>query len=143
VKRTAWLVRAIFGVMVMVALSACVVEEEPVDDLFPPQVGEFLRTSGPATDPATEVDQATYVATSGIVLLHIKRVGADNVEVALSELPPMATNIGYDAALGQRNGVFFTFAEEYHAAWGNGDWVFVLSAPSEVIRAAFLSSYGY
>jgi hypothetical protein len=124
-------------------LSGCVVEEAPVDDLFPPQVGEFLRTSGPAADPATEVDQATYVATSGAVILYVKRVGAENVEAALSELPPMATNIGYDSALGQRNGVFFTFAEEYHAAWGNGDWVFVLSAPSEQVRAAFLSGYSY
>lgn len=133
----------LIALTVAAAVTGCVVEEAPVEELFPAQVGELLRTQGPAPDPATEVDQATYQAPSGMLLLRIKRVGAEQIETALSELPPTATNIGYDPILGQRNGVFFTFAEEFHAAWGNGDWVFVLSATAEAARAAFLSAYGY
>lgn len=125
-------------------LSGCVSEDQaPLDDLFPAQVGEFLRTSGPGPDPVTAVDQSVYEGASGIVILRIKQVGADNIDEALSELPPTATSVGYDPALGQRNGVFFTFSEEYHAAWGNGDWVFVMSASSEAARLSFLSTYGY
>lgn len=125
-------------------LSACAVEDaEPLTELLPGQVGDFLRTSGPGVDPDTGVDQAVYDGPAGSVLLRVRRVGADQIPAALGELPPTAANVGYDAALGQREGVFFTFADEYHAAWGNGDWVFVLSANSEVARITFLSVYGY
>jgi hypothetical protein len=132
------------ALLAAILLAACTPEPTvPADDLFPAKVGEFLRTSGPGPDPVTGVDQAVYEGGSGIVILRIKQVGADNVEQALSELPPTATKVGYDSALGQRSGVFFLFSEEYHAAWGNGDWVFVISASTETSRVSFLSSYGY
>lgn len=127
----------------VLALVGCATAGVPLDDLFPPQVGEFLRTGGPSPDPATSVDWAIYQGPEGAVTLRIKRVGRSQIEHALSELPPMATGVGYDPALGQREGVFFTFASEYHAAWGNGDWVFILSASTEAARAAFLASYGF
>jgi hypothetical protein len=135
----------LLALLAAILLTACDNKEPtiPMDDLFPAQAGEFLRTSGPGPDPVTGVDQAVYEGASGIVILRIKQVGADNVDHALSELPPTATDIGYDAALGQRSGVFFLFNEEYHAAWGNGDWVFVLSASTETARISFLSTYGY
>lgn len=124
-------------------LAGCVVADIPPGDLFPPEVGDYLRTSGPAPDPATGVDQAIYQGPGGIVRLSVNRVGADQVDYALSELPPMAINVGYDEALGPRDGVFFTFAQEYHAAWGNGDWVFIISATSEGARGTFLAFYGF
>lgn len=124
-------------------LAGCEADEAPMDELFPGQVADYLRTSGPAYDPETGVDQAVYTGPQGTALLRIRRVGADQIDAALSELPPTATAIGYDPALGERDGVFFTFADEYHAAWGNGDWVFVLSAPTEASRLAFLSGYGF
>ena len=129
---------------VCLLLTACVVDDDTsTAQLFPPQVGDFLRTSGPDPDPTTGVDQAMYGANDGSILLRIRRVGADQIEHALSELPTNASDVGYDPALGQRDGVFFTFGEEYHAAWGNGDWVFVLSAPSTADRTIFLNAYGY
>lgn len=137
----AWIVILL---LISAAVSGCAVEDaEPLDELFPGQVGDFLRTSGPGLDPETGVDQAIYEGPAGSVLLRVRRVGAEQVPAALSELPPTAANVGYDSALGQRDGVFFTFANEYHAAWGNGDWVFVLSGSSEAARITFLSLYGY
>jgi hypothetical protein len=122
-KKAAWML-----MLSALLLIGCVVEEDvPTDSLFPPQVGAFLRTSGPGPDAETGVDKATYGGTND----------------ALGELPPNATSVGYDPALGQRSGVFFSFGDEYHAAWGNGDWVFVLSAPSEIDRLTFLNAYGY
>lgn len=128
----------------MLMLSGCGAEQNaPVEELFPPEVGEFLRTSGPGPDPVSGVDQSIYEGPSGIVILRIKQVGEDNIQTALAELPATATNIGYDAALGQRNGQFFLYNQEFHAAWGNGDWVFVLSSSTEAARLVFLSAYGY
>jgi hypothetical protein len=125
-------------------MAGCGAEQNaPIEELFPPEVGEFLRTSGPGLDPVTAVDQAIYEGASGVVILRIKQVGEENVQAALAEFPPTATNVGYDAALGQRNGQFFLFNEEFHAAWGNGDWVFVLSSNTEAARLVFLSAYGY
>jgi hypothetical protein len=138
-KKAAWML-----MLSALLLIGCVVEEDvPTDSLFPPQVGAFLRTSGPGSDAETGVDKATYGGTNGALRLSIKRVGADQIQHALGELPPNATSVGYDPALGQRSGVFFSFGDEYHAAWGNGDWVFVLSAPSEIDRLTFLNAYGY
>jgi hypothetical protein len=125
-------------------LASCVQTELPLSDLFPPSVGEYLRTDGPSQDTANpDVQVALYQGPAGSVLLRLKQVGQAQIQHALSELPPLATEVGYDAALGQRDGVFFTFGNEYHAAWGNGDWVFVLSASSAEARAGFLASYGY
>jgi hypothetical protein len=139
-----WMKAASVMILATLLLSGCVVEDDvPTDSLFPPQVGAFLRTSGPGPDPETGVDKATYGGTGGEIRLSIKRVGADQIQHALGELPSTATSVGYDPALGQRSGVFFTFGDEYHAAWGNGDWVFVLSAPSEADRLTFLNAYGY
>jgi hypothetical protein len=135
---------ALVGVLAAYLLSGCMVEEEaPIDELFPADVGEFGRISGPTLDLDTSVDISIYQGPIGVITLSVKRVGAEQVDHALNELPPLATNVAYDPALGQRDGIFFTFGEEYHAAWGNGDWVFVLSAQTEAERAAFLSAYGY
>lgn len=124
--------------------SGCVTTEVPLDELFPPNVGSYLRVYGPAPDQETGVDMATYQGTDGeMITLRIKWVGVQQVPYALGELPSTATEVGYDLALGQREGTFFTFASEYHAAWGNGDWVFVLSATSQAARVDFLASYGY
>ncbi len=131
-------------VLTVALLIGCVVDESTPADLFPGQVGEFLRTGGPSPRvDVQDVDQATYQGPSGAVTLNVRRVGAENVSPALEGLPLTATAVGYDEALGQRQGVFFTFGDEYHAAWGNGDWVFVLSASTPAARAAFLGSYGY
>jgi hypothetical protein len=124
-------------------LAGCVVPDVPVEELFPPSVGDFLRISGPTPAPDTGVDEAIYQGPTGTVVLRVRWVGRDQVEHALSQLPPSATDVGYDSALGPRSGTFFTFGNEYHAAWGNGDWVFVLSASSEAVRAAFLAFYGF
>jgi hypothetical protein len=134
----------VIGWIAMILLVGCGAEQNaPNEDLFPPQVGEFLRTSGPGPDPVSGVDQSIYEGASGIVILRIKQVGEEKVQAALAELPPTATSIGYDPALGQRNGQFFLFNQEFHAAWGNGDWVFVLSSSTEAARLVFLSAYGY
>lgn len=111
--------------------------------LFPAQVGNFTRSSGPGIEAGTGVDVAIYEAAEGAVTLRIEQVPEGQAEVALSELPATATDIGPDAALGQRGGVFFTFGGESHAAWTNGDWVFVLSASTDLARRSFLASYSY
>ncbi len=137
-----WL-RALLGAVGLVILSGCLSTEIPLDDLFPGQVGDFLRTSGPSLEVGADVNVATYIGSQGAVTLRIKQVGRDRVDEALSRLPPNSTEVGYDSALGLREGTFFTFANEYHAAWGNQDWVFVLSASTDLARRAFLASYGY
>jgi len=134
----------ICAALAMTLLTACEAERDtPLDELFPPQAGQYLRAQGPSPDPATGVDQAVYQGPEGIILLRIKRVGKDQVAHALSQLPPAATDIRADPALGQRQGTFFTFGGQFHAAWGNRDWVFVLSAPSDAARIVFLAGYGY
>ena len=86
---------------------------------------------------------STYQGPAGETTLQIRLIGEENIEYALSELPQTATEVGYDDALGPRNGLFFNFADEFHAAWGNGDWIFILSASSADARRAFLASYGF
>jgi len=132
------------ALLAALVLAACLESDVPVEVLFPGQVGEYLRTSGPSPHASVPgVELAVYQGPSGTVTLQARRVDAGQAQAALNTLPPLATNVGYDPALGQREGVFFTFGEEYHAAWANGDWVFVLSASTEAGRAAFLSAYGY
>jgi len=130
--------------LVSIGLAGCQVERAaPLNDLFPAQVGQYVRTQGPSPDPATAVDQAAYEGPDGVIMLRVKRVGKDQVPHALSQLPPAATDIRSDPTLGERQGKFFTFGGQYHAAWGNGDWVFILSAPTEAARVAFIAGYGF
>ena len=129
--------------MVIGLLVGCAPVEEVPAELFPAQVGQFLRISGPNVEEGTEVDIAVYQGPDGTTTLRINWVGEENVAQALSELPPTATDIAIDPALGQRQGVFFNYAGEYHAAWGNGDWVFVISSTSEASRSGFLAGYGF
>lgn len=124
-------------------LVGCIAADIDPGLLFPPEVGGFLRTSGPAREAETGVDVALYQGPEGAVTLRARRVGAENVEAALSGLPPLAAEVGPDPGLGQRSGVFFSLGEEAHAAWGNRDWVFVLSASTDAARRAFLGAYGY
>lgn len=131
------------GLTFAAVLSGCVQEDVPLEQLFPPNVTDFLRTSGPILDPDTSVQIATYQTSDSYILLRVRQVGRENVEHALSVLPPNAAIIGPDPALGQRDGTLFNFGNEYHAAWGNGDWVFILSASSEAARASFLAAYGF
>jgi hypothetical protein len=123
--------------------SGCISEQAPVDQLFPAQVGSFVRTAGPEHDPQTNVDQSTYEDTDGRILLRVRQVGKENISTALATLPVGAENVGYDPTLGQREGVLFTYAGEFHAAWGNGDWVFILSASTDLARVNFLASFGF
>jgi hypothetical protein len=135
-------VAALLGMMWLGA--ACASGAVPLDTIFPGQVGDYLRTNGPyphATIP--DMTTAIYTGPAGEVRLNAKDVGQDQVAQALDEVPFAATHVGYDEALGLRDGVFFTYGSEYHAAWGNGDWVLVLSATSEAARIAFLASYGF
>jgi hypothetical protein len=141
VKRIALL--ALCGLTLAAVFSGCVQEDVPLEQLFPPNVSDFLRTSGPMLEPNANVQMATYQTADSYVLLRVRQVGRENVEHALSVLPPNATILGPDPALGQRDGMLFNFGNEYHAAWGNGDWVFILSASSEVARMSFLVTYGF
>lgn len=125
------------------SLAGCVQEDVPLEQLFPPNVSDYLRTSGPLLDPNANVQMATYQTADNYILLRIRQVGRENVEHALSVLPPNATILGPDPSLGQRDGTLFNFGNEYHAAWGNGDWVFILSASSEAARMSFLAAYGF
>src|SRR5690242_7162390 len=85
----------VVGWIAMMLLAGCGAEPTaPIEELFPPQVGEFLRTSGPGPDPVSGVDQSIYEGASGIVILRIKQVGEENIQTALSELPMNATNVG-------------------------------------------------
>jgi hypothetical protein len=124
-------------------LSGCVVADASSADLFPANAGDYLRISGPAPDPDHGGDEALYQGPDGMVRVYARWVGEDQVETALSELPPLATDVGPSDALGPREGVFFTFGDEYHAAWGNGDWLFVISATTETARISFLAYYGF
>jgi hypothetical protein len=133
---------ALLGMMWLGA--ACASGAGQLDAIFPGQVGDYLRTSGPYPHAGIEgVTTATYEGPAGEVRLNVRNVGQDQVERALGEVPIAATDVGFNEALGLRDGVFFTYASEYHAAWGNGDWVLVLSATSEAARIAFLASYGF
>jgi len=123
--------------------TGCAARETQVEDILVAQVGNFERSSGPSHDPETGVDFAIYRGGSGEVTLRARRVGEENIDHALSQLPLAATDVRYDPGLGPRSGLFFNFAGGYHAAWGNGAWVFVLSSNSEDARAAFLAAYSY
>ncbi|MBN1311051.1 MAG: hypothetical protein JXB30_06490 [Anaerolineae bacterium] len=127
----------------LVVLASCVEMDVPLEQLFPPNTGEFLRTSGPVFEPGNSLQVATYQTADDYVLLRLRQVGRENIEHALSVLPQNATIIGQDPALGQRDGTLFNYGSEYHAAWGNGDWVFILSASSETARVSFLAAYGF
>ncbi|HQA66847.1 MAG TPA: hypothetical protein PK801_00875 [Aggregatilineales bacterium] len=126
-----------------VLVTGCAVPELDLNVLFPAEVGSFTRTAGPGIDEETGVDVAVYEAAEGTVTLRVRQVATEQVERALATLPPSATDVGPDPGLGQRDGVFFTFASQFHAAWANGDWVFVLSADTDLARRAFLASYSY
>jgi hypothetical protein len=134
---------ALFGLVLAMALSGCVQEDVPLEQLFPPNVSDYLRTSGPVLEPDSSVQTAIYQTADSYILLRVRQVGRENIEHALSVLPSNATIIGTDPALGQRDGTLFNFGSEYHAAWGNGDWVFILSASSEAARSSFLAAYGF
>lgn len=131
------------GLGLLAILTGCVEMDVPLEQLFPPNVGEFLRTSGPVFEPGNNLQVATYQTASDYIVLRLRQVGRENVEYALSVLPQDATIIGYDPSLGQREGTLFNCGSEYHAAWGNGDWVFILSASSEAARVSFLAAYGF
>ena len=124
-------------------LGGCSGQAVPLDELFPARIGDYLRTDGPNHDPAHDVDSATYQGLDGAVLLRVKFVGKDQITRALDGMPLSATNVNPDPALGQRKGQFFDYGGQYHAAWGNGDWVFVVSAPTQASRIAFLAGYGF
>jgi hypothetical protein len=140
--RQAWL--ASLAIIAAVLLSGCVAQPVPLDDLFPSRVGDYLRSNGPNADPSIpDLNAATYQGIDGAVLLRIKYVGEGQSDRAISGVPLSATNVGEDPALGQRKGKFFNYGGQFHAAWGNGDWVFVISAPTEAARIAFLAGYGF
>ncbi len=124
-------------------LSGCGGGSVSQDDLFPYKIGDYLRTGGPAVEATSGADVATYRGPDGSITLRVRQVGEDQVDTALNGLPVGATEVGYDESLGIRHGTFFVYGGEYHAAWGNGDWVFILSASSDLARRAFLAAYGF
>lgn len=136
--------RRLMLIALVTLLAACAETTDiPVEQVFPGTVGTFLRTAGPFTDAETGTEVATYAGPQGEVTLNVRYVGAENVAYALSELPVGAANVAASPELGPRDGLTFTYAEAYHAAWGNGDWVFVLNAPTPEARQAFLAGYGF
>lgn len=124
-------------------LAGCAPDAFDTTQLLPAEVGGFVRTDGPTYDADGGVDLAAYDGEPGAVTLRIRQVDPEQVDAALSGLPPGATEVGTDPALGERQGVVFSFADEFHAAWANGDWVFILSATTDDARRAFLASYGF
>lgn len=134
---------AVSTLLLTLLAAGCAPPALDTSALFPEQVGEFARTSGPGVEAETGVDVAVYEAPEGVVRLRVRQVAEEEIAPALAGLPPAATDVGPDEALGQRQGTFFSFGGEYHAAWANGDWVFVLSASSDYSRRAFLASYSY
>ncbi len=124
-------------------LSACGTPQADPDQLFPAIVGGFSRASEPIADPNTDVQMATYTGPSGSVLLRARWVGEENTAAALAGLPAGAIDPGYDEALGVRDGVFFALGNEVHAAWANGDWVFILSTTEPAARREFLAAYSF
>ena len=124
-------------------MAACQEAEPDWEAIFPAQVGDYLRVSGPALDPETGVDGAVYHGPQGEVRLRAAQIGQEAIGPALAELPPGASEIGPDPALGMRSGVAFTFAGGAHAAWGNADWLFVVDAPDRAALAVFLAAYGF
>lgn len=123
-------------------LAACQPAQIDTAELFPEAVRDYVRTSGPLLDGESGAEIGTYAGEDGEVTLRAKYVGAEYVSAAVSDLPPGAEPV-QDPALGPRTGAFFVFADEYHAAWGNGDWVFVLTATSDAARRAFLAGYEF
>lgn len=134
---------AVSTLLLICLAAACAPPALDTSALFPEQVGPFARTSGPGVEAETGVDLAVYEAPEGAVRLRVRQVPQEQVGPALAGLPPGATEVGPDEALGQRQGTFFSFGGEYHVAWANGDWIFVLSAPTDYLRRAFLASYSY
>lgn len=130
-------------VLTALSLSACGTPQADPDQLFPAIVGGFTRASEPITDPTTDVQMVTYTGPSGSVLLRARWVGEGNTAAALAGLPAGAIDPGYDEALGVRDGVFFALGSEIHAAWANGDWVFILSTAEPAARREFLAAYSF
>ncbi len=135
--------RGLFLLILALLLVSCAPPAFDTAQLLPEAVGDFVRTDGPIYDAESGVDVAAYSGGQGGVTLRVRQVDPDEVQTALAGLPAGATEIGDDPALGEREGVFFAFSDEYHAAWANGDWVFVLSATTDDARRAFLASYGF
>ena len=123
-------------------LAACQPAQIDTAELFPEQVRDYVRTSGPLLDGESGAEISTYAGPDGEITLRAKYVGQEYVADAVSDLPPGAEP-AEDPALGPRSGSFFTFADEFHAAWGNGDWVFVLTATTDAARRAFLAGYEF
>ncbi len=96
-------------------LGGCLSASVDREELLPPEVSGYVRTSGPFVEAETGVDVATYQGPEGAVTLRVKKVGAEQVATALTGLPPLATDVSPDPGLGQRQGVFFTFANELPA----------------------------
>ncbi len=138
-NRVAILLVIVIGML----LGGCASQQTPLDDMFPARVGDYLRVDGPTHDASQDLQRATYKGLDGAVELRAKFVGKDQVARALTGLPLAATNVTADPALGQRKGTFFDFEGQFHAAWGNGDWVFIISAPTSAARVAFLAGYGF
>lgn len=135
---------ALGALAALALLAACGPPPIDLEEIMPPAVGDFERTGGPALEADTGLTFATYEAPElGSVILRARQVGEEQVAPALEELPPQAEEVGQDEALGEREGVFFTYGGEFHAAWGNRDWVFVLSADSDPARRAFMAWYGF
>ncbi|MGF1504284.1 MAG: hypothetical protein GYB64_15295 [Chloroflexi bacterium] len=134
-----------FSLLVVLIVTAACTGQQTIstEQLFPTTVGSFLRTGGPYTEPETGVESATYAGPEGTAMLQVRFVGEENVDYALNNLPALATNVEPDEALGERKGVFFTYGVTEHAAWGNGDWVFVLTASSDAARRIFIAGYGF
>lgn len=134
----------LFNGLTALLIAGCAPQTIPLEQLFPPTVGSFLRVTGPFTDPTLpDVDIAIYQGPSGDIKLQIRQIGEENIDHALSELPSGSSETGYDPILGPRGGLFFTYNNEYHAAWGNGDWIFVVSGGSPEARSNFLAAYGF
>lgn len=143
VRRPSAVLILLIACLPLLAAAGCAAPQLDLTALFPADVGGFTRTAGPGIDEEAGVDVAVYEAPEGVVTLRVRQVAEEQVERALAELPPNAADAGPDPALGERQGVFFTFAGQFHAAWANGDWVFVLSADTDLARRAFLASYSY
>nr|MBN1229614.1 hypothetical protein [Anaerolineae bacterium] len=111
--------------------------------MFPAEVGDYLRTTGPSVEAGSGVDLASYEGPHGVVTLRIRQVASEQVEAAVNTLPSGATGVGYDPGIGSRDGVFFSYGGEFHAAWANQDWVFVISASTDTARRAFIAAYGF
>lgn len=129
--------------LALIVLAGCAPRFDP-GPLFPERAGDYVRVDGPNADRSGRLFGGAYRAPDGgSVTLLARHVGVDAVAQAVLTLPEGAENQGYDPSMGARKGLTFAYNGEQHAAWANGDWVFVLSAPDVDQRAAFLAGYGF